>query len=88
MKSLEDYKALAAENYGHRCPGQVLGVRMAMRGLRRLGIGDPAKDCKRLLTFVEKSAAAPQTPSVGWQAVAWGTALFAATVQVKAITSR
>ena len=35
------------------CPGQVLGVRMAMAGLRALGIDDPAKHRKRLLTFVE-----------------------------------
>jgi formylmethanofuran dehydrogenase subunit E len=53
MKSLAEYLALAAQNYGHRCPGQVLGVRMAMLGLRELGIDDPAKHHKRLLTFVE-----------------------------------
>jgi formylmethanofuran dehydrogenase subunit E len=35
------------------CPGQVLGVRMAMLGLRELGIDDPEKHRKRLLTFVE-----------------------------------
>jgi formylmethanofuran dehydrogenase subunit E len=35
------------------CPGQVLGIRMAMLGLRSIGIDDPVKDRKRLLTFVE-----------------------------------
>jgi formylmethanofuran dehydrogenase subunit E len=50
MKSLEEYLALAAQNHGHRCPGQVLGVRMAMLGLRQLGIDE---HYKRLLTFVE-----------------------------------
>ncbi len=35
------------------CPGQVLGVRMAMLGLKAIGIEDPAKHRKRLLTFVE-----------------------------------
>lgn len=35
------------------CPGQVLGVRMAMLGLGKLGIDDPIKHRKRLLTFVE-----------------------------------
>lgn len=35
------------------CPGQVLGVRMAMLGLRELGIDDPIRHCKRLLTYVE-----------------------------------
>jgi len=53
MKSLEEYLALAARNHGHMCPGQVLGVRMAMLGLRKLGIDDPIKHRKRLLTFVE-----------------------------------
>jgi len=53
MKSLEEYLALASQNYGHRCPGQVLGVRMAMLGLRQLGIADPVRHDKGLLTFVE-----------------------------------
>jgi formylmethanofuran dehydrogenase subunit E len=53
MKSLEEYLVLAAQNHGHMCPGQVLGVRMAMLGLRQLGIDDPAKFQKRLMTFVE-----------------------------------
>jgi len=53
MRSLEEYLALAARNHGHMCPGQVLGVRMAMLGLKQLGIDDPVKHRKRLLTFVE-----------------------------------
>src|SRR6266487_1475236 len=53
MKSLEEYLELAAQNHGHMCPGQVLGVRMAMLGLKELGIDDPAKHEKRLLTLVE-----------------------------------
>ena len=35
------------------CPGQILGIRMAMLGLRSIGIDDPVKARKRLLTFVE-----------------------------------
>jgi formylmethanofuran dehydrogenase subunit E len=53
MKTLEEYIALAAHNHGHMCPGQVLGIRMAMLGLKTLGIDDPAKHRKRLLTLVE-----------------------------------
>jgi formylmethanofuran dehydrogenase subunit E len=53
MKSLEEYITLAAQNHGHMCPGQVLGIRMAMLGLKAIGIDDPAKQRKRLLTFVE-----------------------------------
>ena len=40
--------------HGHLCAGQILGVRMAMLGLERLGITDPkGADRKRLVTFVE-----------------------------------
>ena len=53
MKTLEEYLSLAAQNHGHMCPGQVLGVRMAMLGLKELGIDDPIKHRKRLITFVE-----------------------------------
>ncbi len=53
MKTLEEYIALAAQAHGHMCPGQVLGIRMAMRGLELLKLDDPAKFRKRLVTFVE-----------------------------------
>lgn len=40
--------------HGHLCAGQVLGVRMALLGLKRLGIEDPkGHDRKRLVTYVE-----------------------------------
>ena len=44
--------AEAGRHHGHICPGQVLGVRMAILGCERLGIYDP-KSSKRLITFVE-----------------------------------
>lgn len=54
MKNLEDYLREAEQAHGHLCAGQVLGVRMAMLGLQRLGIEDPeGQDRKRLVTFVE-----------------------------------
>lgn len=54
MQSLDDYLRDAAHAHGHLCAGQVLGVRLAMLGLTRLGIDDPrGKDRKRLVTFVE-----------------------------------
>jgi formylmethanofuran dehydrogenase subunit E len=54
MRSLDDYLVEAECAHGHLCAGQVLGVRMAMLGLRKLGIDDPrGKDRKRLVTFVE-----------------------------------
>jgi formylmethanofuran dehydrogenase subunit E len=40
--------------HGHLCAGQILGVRMALLGLKRLGIEDPrGADRKRLVTYVE-----------------------------------
>ena len=54
MNSLDDYLREAEHAHGHLCAGQVLGVRMAMLGLAKLGIDDPqGKDRKRLVTFVE-----------------------------------
>ncbi len=54
MKSLDDYLREAERAHGHLCAGQVLGVRLAMLGLAKLGIDDPhGKDRKRLVTFVE-----------------------------------
>lgn len=54
MKSLDEYLGDAEQAHGHLCAGQVLGVRLAMLGLERLGIEDPrGKDRKRLVTFVE-----------------------------------
>src|SRR6201982_2635605 len=54
MNSLDEYLREAESAHGHRCAGQVLGVRMAMAGLSRLGIEDPrGADRKRLVTYVE-----------------------------------
>lgn len=53
MRSLEEYLVLAEKAHGHMCAGQVLGVRLAMFGLRELGIDDPVRDRKRLITYVE-----------------------------------
>jgi formylmethanofuran dehydrogenase subunit E len=54
LLSLDQYLQEAEVAHGHLCAGQVLGVRMAMVGLEKLGIQDPrGKDRKRLVTFVE-----------------------------------
>ena len=54
MLSLDEYLHEAEQAHGHLCAGQVLGVRLAMVGLEKLGIEDPrGKDRKRLVTFVE-----------------------------------
>ena len=54
MLSLDNYLREAEQAHGHLCAGQVLGVRMAMLGLEKLGVEDPrGKARKRLVTFVE-----------------------------------
>lgn len=54
MKTMQEYLDDAAIAHGHLCAGQVLGVRMAMFGLKKLGLEDPqGKDRKRIVTFVE-----------------------------------
>jgi formylmethanofuran dehydrogenase subunit E len=55
--NLDDLLHEAEIAHGHLCAGQVLGVRMAMLALQRLGIEDPrsktSPDRKRLVTVVE-----------------------------------
>jgi formylmethanofuran dehydrogenase subunit E len=54
MDSLEALLEKAEVAHGHMCAGQILGVRMALLGLKTLGIEDPlGTDRKRLVTFVE-----------------------------------
>src|SRR6204780_4106909 len=56
MNSMDEYLRDAEQAHGHLCAGQVLGVRLAMLGLEKLGIDDPRgnkEDRKRLVTFVE-----------------------------------
>jgi formylmethanofuran dehydrogenase subunit E len=54
MLSLDALIREAEIAHGHLCAGQILGVRLAMLGLAKLGIEDPrGKDRKRLITFVE-----------------------------------
>jgi formylmethanofuran dehydrogenase subunit E len=52
MKDLDDYLAEAEKNHGHMCPGQILGVRMAMLGCRLVGIDEPRVG-KRIIVYVE-----------------------------------
>ncbi len=56
-KSELDFEGLLNESvkiHGHLCPGQVLGVRLSMLGLKLTGITDPkGKDRKNLVVYVE-----------------------------------
>src|SRR5450432_1942467 len=54
LKSFDEYVALAEQAHGHICAGQILGLRMAIYGLKLLDLDDPlGKHRKRLVTFVE-----------------------------------
>jgi formylmethanofuran dehydrogenase subunit E len=54
LKPLAEYEVLAAQAHGHLCAGQILGLRMAIHGMKLLELDDPAgKDRKRLVSFVE-----------------------------------
>ncbi len=52
--SFESLLDESVKTHGHLCPGQVLGVRMSMLGLKKIGIDEPkGKDRKNLIVFVE-----------------------------------
>jgi len=52
--NFESLLEASVELHGHLCPGQVLGVKMSMLGLREIGITDPrGRDRKSLIVFVE-----------------------------------
>jgi formylmethanofuran dehydrogenase subunit E len=54
LKSFDEYEKLAEQAHGHICAGQILGLRMALYGLKLLGLDDPTgAHRKRLITYVE-----------------------------------
>lgn len=54
QEAFERHLQAAVAFHGHLCLGQVIGVRLAMLGLRLAGIADPlGEDRKKLMVFVE-----------------------------------
>lgn len=55
MKSFELLLEESAATHGHLCPGQVVGVRMAMLGCRLIGLDEPSRidQIKKLIVYVE-----------------------------------
>jgi formylmethanofuran dehydrogenase subunit E len=54
LQPLDDLLNECERLHGHICPGQVLGVRMALQGCRLIGINDPkGADRKSLIVWVE-----------------------------------
>jgi formylmethanofuran dehydrogenase subunit E len=52
MKSFEELLESSLSLHGHLCPGQVIGVRMAMTGCRYVAVDDP-QGTKKLIVYVE-----------------------------------
>src|SRR5437588_10491654 len=53
-ESLDELLEECERLHGHICPGQLLGVRMALLGCRLIGLEDPrVSDRKKLLVWVE-----------------------------------
>ena len=75
MESFEDLLTLAEAAHGHLCAGQILGVRMAMLGCRRLASKSPAAAIANASSPSSKSTAAPPTPSASSPAAASASAL-------------
>lgn len=55
---MEDFETLiegSANAHGHLCPGQVVGVRMAMLGCRLIGLDNPSTmpQIKKIIVYVE-----------------------------------
>jgi formylmethanofuran dehydrogenase subunit E len=54
MESFDELLDISTKIHGHICAGQVIGVRMSILGLERIGIDDPkGADRKKLYVLVE-----------------------------------
>ena len=55
MEPFEVLLESSADAHGHLCPGQVVGVRMAMLGCRLIGLDEPRRhdQIKKLIVYVE-----------------------------------
>jgi formylmethanofuran dehydrogenase subunit E len=55
MDNFETLLNGSAKAHGHLCPGQVVGVRMAMLGCKLIGLDEPAKlpEIKKIIVYVE-----------------------------------
>src|SRR4030042_5180992 len=55
MDHFEALLASSAKAHGHLCPGQAVGVRMAMLGCRLIGLDDPSSrdQIKKIIVYVE-----------------------------------
>ena len=66
MKDFETLLKGSATAHGHLCPGQVIGVRMAMLGCRLIGLDNPSAmpQIKKIIVYVEMDRCA--TDAIGY----------------------
>ncbi|MBW1841624.1 MAG: formylmethanofuran dehydrogenase subunit E family protein, partial [Deltaproteobacteria bacterium] len=66
MQSFHILLKESAAAHGHLCPGQVVGVRMAMLGCRLIGLDNPTsrEQIKKLLVYVEMDRCAADAVAV------------------------
>ena len=66
MESFEYLLEESARTHGHLCPGQVVGVRMAMLGCRLICLDNPksSEQIKKLLVYVEMDRCTADRKSV------------------------
>jgi len=55
VRTFDQLLASSAKAHGHLCPGQAVGVRMAMLGCRLIGLDEPTRrdQIKKLIVYVE-----------------------------------
>ena len=55
MQNFETLLEGSAKSHGHLCPGQVIGVRMAMLGCELIGLDNPSSNeqIKKIIVYVE-----------------------------------
>ena len=65
MKPFDIVLRESAAAHGHLCPGQVVGVRMAMLGCRLIGLDEPTRreQIKKLIVYVEMDRCAADAVS-------------------------
>lgn len=66
MENFETLLKGSSKAHGHLCPGQVVGVRMAMEGCRLIGLDNPRElpQIKKLIVYVEMDRCA--TDAIGF----------------------
>ena len=71
MESFESLLEGSAAAHGHMCPGQIVGVRMALLGCRLVGLEESRgnEQIKKLIIFVEMDRCTAD-------AIAYVTSLF------------